>query len=120
MCLDSLQEMRVAQVLVALEPLVALVERTLFPRAHLVSMALISKARISVAELAVQREAKVLPVAAEVRVLHQLQQSTVKLLPSLVVQVVAEERAQVQMGQLIGMEHFSLTAPTSMDLQEQV
>jgi hypothetical protein len=44
----------------------------------------------------------------------------VKLLLLQVVQVVAEERAQVQMELSIGMEHFSLTALTSMDLQEQV
>jgi hypothetical protein len=120
MCWVSLREMRVVQALVAQEMLAALVEQTLFPRAHLVSMALISKARTSVAEPVVQREVKVLPVAAEVRVLHQLQQSTVKLLPSQVVRVVAVEQAPVPMEQLIGMEHFSLTALTSMDLQEQV
>jgi hypothetical protein len=44
----------------------------------------------------------------------------VKLLPSQVVQVEAEERAQVQMELSIGMEHFSLTALTSMDRLEQV
>jgi hypothetical protein len=69
--LVSLQEMLVAQVLVALVLPAALAEQTLFPRAHLVSMALISKVRISVAEPAVQREVKVLPVAAEVQVPHQ-------------------------------------------------
>jgi hypothetical protein len=63
--------MRVVQALVALELLVALAEQTLFPRAHLVSMALISKARISVAEPVVQREAKVLPVVVAAQALHQ-------------------------------------------------
>jgi hypothetical protein len=118
--LVSLQEMLVAQVLVALELLVALAEQTLFPRAHLVSMAHISKTQILVVEPAAQREAKVLPVVVAAQALHQSQRSIVKLLLLLVVQVVAEERAQAQMELSIGMEHFSLTALTSMDRLEQV
>jgi replication-associated recombination protein RarA len=120
MCLVSLQEMLVAQVLVEQEMLAVLAERTLFQPAHLVLMAHISKALILVAEPAAQREAKVLLEAAVEQALRQLQQLTVKLLPSQVVQVVAVEQVPVPMEQLIGMEHFSLTALTSMDLQDQV